>query len=115
MNIPIDLTNASTTYSSISRSTSQPDTNSNRMFENTIHNPQPLSSSHEKQSVQDTRPSIDRTVNELRVNLSSPSAYQQPVQNSLQIDENLPQQYITRFTFFKNQLLRRIFFLFFYQ
>ena len=102
MNIPIDLTNASTTHSPLIKSTSQPDTNSNRIFENAIHNPQPLSSSHGKQSVQDNRSSTDRTVNELRVNLSSPASYQQPKKVSLQSNENIPQQYISRFTFSRN-------------
>ncbi len=126
MNIPIDFTNASSSNSPIIKSSSnqQQDSNfniTNRTYglhanpnENTVryfesNNQQRPSSSYAKQSVHDipitnrpsTAQSYDRTVNELRVNISSPSPYQQEKKVSLQIDEKIPQQRITRFIVFK--------------
>ncbi len=131
MNIPVDLTNASVpiikSSSSLTPSIQQQDSNfnNNRIYglhgnpnENTLHSfesnnqKRPLSS-YTKRSVHDipttNRPSTahsssDRTVNELRVNLSSPSSFQQQNKISLQIDEKIPppqqQQRITRLIFF---------------
>jgi len=126
VNIPIDFTNASSSNSPIIKSSSnqQQDSNfnsTNRTYglhtnpnENTVryfesNNQQRPSSSYAKQSVHDipitnrpsTAQSYDRTVNELRVNISSPSPYQQEKKVSLQIDEKIPQQRITRFIVFK--------------
>jgi len=44
-------------------------------------------------------PSSDLSVNELRVNLSSPSANQQQKKVSIQLDEKTPQQRITKLIF----------------
>jgi hypothetical protein len=88
MPIPIDLSNAS-----ISPTTQQR-----------------TSPSYPKRSVHDvpsmtttTRPSAapssDLSVNELRVNLSSPSANQQQKKVSIQLDEKTPQQRSTKLIF----------------
>jgi hypothetical protein len=110
VNIPIDFINTTTSKSSIIKSSSQDSTyQQNRTYanqnENTSHysesnNPPRPHSSYAKRLPQDlpstnrplTAHSTDRTVNELRVNLSSPSSYQQQKKVSLQIDEKLPQQ-----------------------
>ncbi|CAF3575548.1 unnamed protein product [Rotaria sp. Silwood1] len=110
INIPIDLTKASLTNSTIKTSSSsspsfspsiqQQDSNVNNHnnrtygvkitpYENTIHY---LDSHNQQQS--STSQLSDRTVNELRVNLSSPSTFQQQ-QTSHQLDEKIPQQRIT--------------------
>ncbi|CAF4529256.1 unnamed protein product, partial [Rotaria magnacalcarata] len=108
--------------SPLSPSIQQPDLNFNHTrtydlkvspYENTIHyldarNQPQLLTNYENQSVQEmsstgpmNRPSLsqlsDRSVNELRVNISSPPAYQEQPQKttSILIDEKLPQQRIT--------------------
>jgi hypothetical protein len=126
VNIPIDLTNASSSTTPIIKSSSnqQQDSNFNNKNrtsglhgntnENTVryfesNNQQRPSSSYAKQSVHDipitnrpsTAQSYDRTINELRVNISSPSPYQQEKKVSLQIDEKIPQQRVTRLIVFK--------------
>jgi len=117
VSIPIDLTNATIPKPSIMKSSSlnqqqDPNYHQTRIYgvhtnpnENTIqysesNNQQWPVSSYVKRSVQDvpstnrplTAHSTDRTVNELRVNLSSPSTYQQQKKVSLQIDEKIPEQ-----------------------
>lgn len=124
MNIPIDLTHASPSKSPIKKLSpnQQQEFNLNHHQnyellmnpkENTTHyndlnnnnnNQQRPSSSYSKRTVHDvpitnrpsTAHSTDRTVNELRVNLSSPSTFQQQKKVSLQIDEQIPQQRITK-------------------
>jgi hypothetical protein len=114
VNIPIDFTNASRTKSSSNQQDSNLNNNNNRTYglqvnsnENPVHHFEPHhqqrpTSSYSKRTEPDipitTRPSTakstDRTVNELRVNLSSPPSYLQQ-QSPLQIDEKNPQQRIT--------------------
>jgi hypothetical protein len=117
VSIPIDLTNATIPKPSIMKSSSlnqqqDPNYHQTRIYgvhanpnENTTqysesNNQQWPVSSYAKRSAQDvpstnrplTAHSTDRTVNELRVNLSSPSTYQQQKKVSLQIDEKIPEQ-----------------------
>jgi hypothetical protein len=117
VSIPIDLTNATIPKPSIMKSSSlnqqqDPNYHQTRIYgvhanpnENTTqysesNNQQWPVSSYVKRSAQDvpstnrplTAHSTDRTVNELRVNLSSPSPYQQQKKVSLQIDEKIPEQ-----------------------
>jgi len=88
MPIPIDLSNASISPT----------------------NQQRISPSYPKRSVHDvpsmttttrpsTAPSSDLSVNELRVNLSSPSANQQQKKVSIQLDEKTSQHRITKLIF----------------
>ncbi|CAF1002928.1 unnamed protein product [Rotaria sordida] len=136
INIPIDLTNASLSNSSLKTSSApfspsiqQQDSNFNNNnrtyglkispYENAIHyldshNQQQSSSNYDKRALQElssisttttnrssTSQLSDRTVNELRVNLSSPPTFQQQQQQqqqqktSFQLDEKIPQQRIT--------------------
>ncbi|CAF2999656.1 unnamed protein product [Rotaria sp. Silwood2] len=117
INIPIDFTNASLTNSTIKTSSSsfspsiqQQDSNVNNNnnrtygikfspYENTIHSLDPHNQQQQLSSSLTTNRSStsqlsDRTVNELRVNLSSPSTSQQQ-KTSYQLDEKIPQQRIT--------------------
>jgi hypothetical protein len=81
-------------------------TDENVMHSTESYNQQRSLSSIAKRSVPDipsittirpsTSHSSERTVNELRVNLSSPSSFLQEKKVSLQYDEKIPQQYITK-------------------
>jgi hypothetical protein len=117
VNIPVDLSNAALSNSPRQQQDSNvnnnrtsglnvnPNENAPYYFES--NNQQRPSSSYSKRFVPDipttnrpsTAHSYDRSVNELRVNISSPPPYQQQKKVSLQIDEKVPQQRITRLIF----------------
>ena len=108
MNIPIDFTNAAISKPSSQDSpynqnrpyTSQTNPNESKSYYSGSNSPPRPVSSYAKRSTPDlpttnrpsTAHSTDRSVNEMRVNLSSPSPYQQQKKVSLQIDENHAQQ-----------------------
>lgn len=109
--IPVDLTRASDPTPSIpQRRSNSPHgylNDNSPPYSESTNPPRPVSS-YVKRSVPEipstiyNRPmsaqSTDRTVNELRVNLSSPPPYQQQKKVTLQIDENSPEQQQQRVT-----------------
>lgn len=119
VNIPIDFTNASIPPSPIIKSStssqypnanstptrpssSRTNSNENDLYYYESYDSQRPSSSSNRRLPSDTpsnqnQSSAERTVNEIRVNIKSPSPYQQQEKKtSLPINEDLSQQYVTK-------------------
>jgi hypothetical protein len=131
--IPVDLTNAALSpHSSLKKSSSSQNEldqiPSNRTYgvkinpkENVIHYidpyvPQRPSSNYTKRSIPDlpsmttvnrpsTAHSLERSVNELRINMSVPCSSQPQKKVTIQLGENIPPQRITRFEISINELM----------